>query len=116
MAMTHIPQAVKRPLPSMNVPGCEALLDDFLVSEDDEKRICAGFFRLEKSKPLEYEYTYHEMKIIVEGEMIISDETGQRVHAQPGDVFYFRKGSTITFDTPSYGIGFFCGQRQQGEA
>jgi ethanolamine utilization protein EutQ (cupin superfamily) len=56
------------------------------------------------------------MKIIVEGEMIISDETGASVHAKPGDIFYFRKGSKIRFDTPSYGIGFFCGQRQPGEA
>lgn len=35
-----------------------------------------------------YEYTYHEMKIIVDGEFDISDETGQTVHAVKGDVFY----------------------------
>lgn len=35
-----------------------------------------------------YEYTYHEMKIIVDGEFDISDETGQKVHAVKGDVFY----------------------------
>jgi uncharacterized cupin superfamily protein len=29
------------------------------------------------------------MKIIVEGEYQISDETGQSVTAKPGDVFYF---------------------------
>lgn len=116
MPMTHIPGAVKKSLPSMQVPGSDAFLDDLLVSEDQEKCICSGFFRLEKSQPLEYQYTYHEMKIIVEGEMIITDETGQQVHATPGDLFYFRKGSKILFDTPSYGIGFFCGQRRQGEA
>ena len=116
MAMTHIPSAASRPLPSMEVEGCSAFLDDLLVSDDADKRICSGFFRLEHSTPLEYEYTYHEMKIIVEGEMIISDETGASVHAKPGDIFYFRKGSKIRFDTPSYGIGFFCGQRQPGEA
>ena len=116
MSMTHIPGASAKPLPSMEVPGCQAFLDDLLVSDDADKRICSGFFRLEKSQPLEYEYTYHEMKIIVEGEMIISDETGQKVHARPGDVFYFPKGSKIKFETPSYGLGFFCGQRQPGEA
>jgi ethanolamine utilization protein EutQ (cupin superfamily) len=114
--MTYIASAVEKSLPSMNMPGCNAFLDDLLVSDDPEKRIVSGFFRLEQSKPLEYSYNYDEMKIIIEGEMIISDETGQQAHAKAGDVFYFRKGSVITFDTPSYGIGFFCGQRQQGEA
>lgn len=54
----------------------------------------AGFYRLEKGTPLVYSYTYHEMKIIVEGEFNIADETGNKVHAVKGDVFYFPKGST----------------------
>lgn len=47
------------------------------------------------------------MKIILEGEYEISDETGQKVTGRPGDVFYFPKGSTITFTTPSYGLAFY---------
>ncbi len=35
--------------------------------------------------------------------MIISDETGQEVHARVGDVFHFPKGSVITFQSPSVG-------------
>lgn len=59
-----------------------------------------------------YSYTYHEMKIIVDGEFDISDETGQKVHAVKGDVFYFPKGSKITFTTESFGLGFYVGQRK----
>ena len=51
------------------------------------------------------------MKIIVDGEFDISDETGQKVHAVKGDVFYFPKGSKITFTTETFGLGFYCGQR-----
>lgn len=58
-----------------------------------------------------YEYTYHEMKIIIDGEFEISDETGQKVTGRKGDVFYFPKGSKITFGTNSFGVGFFVGQR-----
>lgn len=47
------------------------------------------------------------MKIILEGEYEISDETGQKVTAKPGDVFYFPKGAKITFTTPSYGLAFY---------
>jgi ethanolamine utilization protein EutQ (cupin superfamily) len=51
------------------------------------------------------------MKIIVDGEFVISDETGQKVTGRKGDVFYFPKGSKITFETGSFGVGFFVGQR-----
>lgn len=74
---------------------------------DPDKPITAGFFRLEKGTPLVYEYTYHETKIILEGEFTISDETGQKVTAGPGDVFYFPRGAKVTFETGSYGVAFY---------
>ena len=74
---------------------------------DPQKPISAGFYRLEKGTPLVYTYHYDEMKIILEGEYEISDETGQKVTARPGDVFYFPKGATITFTTPNYGLAFY---------
>jgi len=33
-----------------------------------------------------------------------------------GDLLYFPKGSTITFSTPDFGVGYFCSQRGEGEA
>jgi hypothetical protein len=83
---------------------------------DAEKPISCGFYRLEAGTPLVYTYTYHEMKFIVDGEFDISDETGQEVHAVAGDVFYFPKGSVITFKTKTFGLGFYCGQRKEGTA
>ena len=51
------------------------------------------------------------MKFIVDGSFIIEDETGKKVTAKNGDIFYFPKGTSITFSTPDFGLGFFCGQR-----
>ncbi len=116
MAFKHAQHAIKMDLPSMKVPDTAAFLADAQTSNDKDKPITCGFFRMEKGKALEYNYDYEEMKLIVEGEMIISDETGNQVHAKAGDVFYFAKGSTIKFESPSYGIGFFCGQRPWGTA
>ena len=56
------------------------------------------------------------MKIIVDGSFEISDETGKKVHATKGDVFYFPKGSKITFTTEDFVLGFFVGQRKEGGA
>lgn len=110
--MKYKKQAIADKQPSMNVAGVPAWLGDTFVSADKDKTICAGFFRLEKGNPLVYTYDYEEMKIIVEGEFNITDQTGQKVNAKPGDVLYFADGDTITFETPSQAIGFFCGQRQ----
>lgn len=81
----------------------------FLRSDKDnaDKPISCGFYRLEKGTPLVYTYTYDEMKIILEGQFEITDETGQTVTASPGDVFYFPKGAKITFTTDNYGLAFY---------
>jgi ethanolamine utilization protein EutQ len=110
-AFKYKKQAIKDQQPSMNVPGVDAWLGDTFISADADKRICAGFFRLEKGNKLVYDYDYEEMKCIVDGTFIISDETGQKVTATAGDVFYFPSGSRITFETPDFAVGFFCGQR-----
>lgn len=94
-----------------------AFLGDIVSSDknDADKPVTAGLFRLKKGEPLKYTYPFDEMKIILEGDYTISDETGQKVTAKPGDVFYFPKGSTITFTTSDYGLAFYVGQKKTGE-
>ncbi len=110
---THYPSAQTTFQPPL-IANENAFLGDIATSEplDPTAPISAGFYRLEKGTPLVYEYTYHEMKIIVDGEFEISDETGKKVHAKKGDVFYFEKGSKITFTTETFGLGFYVGQRK----
>ncbi|TKA74731.1 hypothetical protein B0A55_04033 [Friedmanniomyces simplex] len=93
-----------------------AYLGDIASSakNNPEKPVSCGLYRLEKGTPLVYEYAYDEMKIILEGHFDISDEAGKKVHATKGDVFYFPKGSKITFTTEDYGLAFYTGQRAEG--
>ena len=116
MAFKHYKQIKTQELPSMNIENVPAFLKDFSISHDSEKPITSGLFQLKAGQSLEYTYTYHEMKFIVDGSFIIEDETGQKVTAKPGDLFYFPKGTSINFSTPDFGLGFFCGQRGEGEA
>ena len=116
MAFKHYKQIKTQELPSMNIDNVPAFLKDLAISEDSEKPITSGLFRLKAGESLKYTYTYPEMKFIVDGTFIIEDETGQKVTAKPGDLFYYPKGTSITFSTPDFGLGFFCGQRGEGEA
>ena len=61
-------------------------------------------------------YTYHEMKIILDGETTVSDDTGQSVTASRGDLFHFPADSTITFTSSDFALAYFVGQRSEGEA
>jgi uncharacterized cupin superfamily protein len=82
-------------------------------STSPETPISGGLYRLEKGTPLDYTYSYDEMKIILEGHFYIKDETGKEVKAEKGDVFLFPKGSRIIFRTDDYGLAFFVGQRKK---
>lgn len=80
-AFSYFAKAQKEFKPPL-IANENAYLGDVVSNDkiDPEKPLSAGFYRLEKGTPLVYTYTYHEMKIIVEGEFDITDETGQSVH------------------------------------
>ncbi len=86
MAFKHYKQISKQDIPSMKVENVEAYLRDFSISDDKEKPITSGLFKLKAGQSLKYTYTYHEMKFIVDGSFTIEDETGQKVEAKPGDL------------------------------
>ena len=58
----------------MEIDNVKAFLKDFSVSEDIVKPITSGLFRLEAGESLEYTYTYHEMKLILDGSFIIQKD------------------------------------------
>jgi ethanolamine utilization protein EutQ (cupin superfamily) len=95
----------------MDIDGVNAYLKDMVFTNDPDSPVVCGFFRMEKGAPLEYTYTYDDIKIILEGEMTVSEENGKTIEAKPGDVFLYKKGAKITFASNSSGLGFYCGQR-----
>ncbi len=102
-------------LDTMDIEGVNAFIKDIIFSNDPDAPITCGLFRMEKGKPLQYTYTYDEAKIIVEGEMTVSEEGGETVEAKAGDMFYFEEGAKMTFTSNSSGLGFYCGQRSAEE-
>lgn len=114
---SHFPQAQQEfevPL----IAHDNHFLGDVFNSTDVSMPITSGFYHLKPGTPLEYTYTYHEMKIILEGEVRIRDNSGQEVLAAAGDVLYFPKGAVITFSTQTVtGVkAFYVGQRARGAA
>ncbi len=109
--MKHLPNAQAKDIASLNVDGVNAFLEDIVASNDPNAPISCGLFRMEKGNPLEYTYSYDEAKIILDGEMTISEVGGETIEAKAGDILYFEEGAKITFTSKSSGLGFYCGQR-----
>lgn len=117
LKFSHYPQAQRDFHPPL-IAHDNHFLGDVFSSTDSKAPIACGFYHLKPGTPLEYTYTYHEMKIILEGVVTIKDQTGQEVTASKGDVFYFPKGAVITFstETPDGVKAFYCGQRARDAA
>jgi ethanolamine utilization protein EutQ len=98
-------------LPTMDESGTEAFIGDSL-SNPEGAAISCGFFELKASEPLVYEYTYDEMKVVIQGEFILTDQaTGEVTRAKERDVLFFPKGTTVKFETTDYALGFYTGHR-----
>ncbi|PSK34384.1 Protein atp11, mitochondrial [Elsinoe australis] len=131
--MTHLPQQAQTYSPPL-IANSNAYLGDVLSSTTllstiakssssptDDKRgpLSAGFFHLHAGEPLEYTYTYDEMKLVLEGEFTITDlVAGSKVRAGKGDTFFFPRGSKLKFECTSEGgepaKAFFVGGRDEG--
>ncbi|KAF8313712.1 hypothetical protein DL93DRAFT_2228455 [Clavulina sp. PMI_390] len=97
--------------------GNGASIEDAFTTEDPEKPITSGLFIVDKaSEPFVYTYKYHEVKIILEGELWLEatgpDEKNSTViKAVAGDVLRIKKGTVVKFSSPSRGKAFYVGQR-----
>ncbi|GAA6019630.1 hypothetical protein JCM10207_006948 [Rhodosporidiobolus poonsookiae] len=89
-------------------------IDDVFSTDswDSEKPISAGFFTVKAGEPFTYTYGYNELKLIVEGTLILEDKSsGVKVEGHPGDVLSIPKGTPVTFSSPNFAKAFYVGQR-----
>ena len=108
--MQYLQNAKDMTIRQLDGDNANAFLEDIVTSGDEHHPISCGLFRMEKGNPLVYTYEYPEAKVILEGQMTISDGI-TTVSAEAGDVLFFPINSTITFSSDDYGLGFTCGLR-----
>lgn len=78
-------------------PGTNVRLKD-VISSSDGSSMAAGFMALDQGE-FPWTLTYDEIDIVLEGELVIT-RGNTSVHANPGDIIFIPKGSSITFGTP----------------
>ena len=113
MAMKHFEDAQSMEIASLNIDGINAFLEDVVSSNSNNAPITCGLFRMEAGNPLDYTYTYDECKVMLKGEMTITENEVSKI-IKPGDILFFDKGTSVTFSSNSSGLAFYVGQRKKG--
>ena len=71
-------------------------------------QITVGLMRMNEGAALAYNYSYEELRFIIDGSVDTTDGTGAKVTASAGDVVYSPKGTRATFKTSTTALGFYC--------
>jgi len=101
-------------VPTLKELGIDAdgMLGDILQTPGEGPMTC-GFFKMNSSGSFNFDYSYEEFKVVLEGEFTISDNKMNKFVGKPGDLFHFQNGDKITFDTNSFGLAFYVSQRKK---
>lgn len=90
--------------------GVPGFFEDVISNGNGELPLTCAMFRMEQGEPLVYDYEYDDIKYVIDGSFTVSDGNST-VTAQKGDVLFFPAGSTITFTSDDFGLGWACGNR-----
>lgn len=94
----------------LKVPGLKSQIIDVPISAE-ERPLALGYFSMQPSEDFLFEYTYLEVKVVVSGQIIVSDEQGTKYIGEAGDVFIFTPNTNVLFHKESNGHAVFTGHR-----
>ncbi|MFV2048333.1 hypothetical protein KDJ21_026175 [Metabacillus litoralis] len=77
-----------------------------------ENALSVGFYSMQKTTDsFDFEYKFLEIKVIVRGNIIVSDTNGNKYVGEVGDVFIFNPGTVVTFEGESDGDAIYTAHR-----
>lgn len=94
----------------LGVPGLKSQIVDVPVCTN-ENAIQMGYFSMQESEDFEFTYTFLEIKVVVNGKIIVRDDQGRKYVAEVGDVFIFSPETTVIFDGESNGDAIYTAHR-----
>ncbi len=95
----------------LKLPNIRAFMSDIMTSEDKNAPLTCGLFKQEAGEPCPYTYEAEEFKILLEGEMSVTNDRGETYDLKPGEVLFFGKGEKVKFSSKSHGLAFYVAQR-----
>jgi len=94
----------------LGIPALKSQIIDVPVCSN-ENAMQLGYFSMQPSADFEFTYTYLEIKVVINGKIIIRDDQGKKYVAEAGDVLIFTPETTVIFDGESDGDAIYTGHR-----
>ena len=111
MAIRKFESAFTHDITDLKLPKIKAFMSDLLTSENKNSPITCGLFKQEAGDPCPYTYEAEEFKILLEGELSVTNERGESYDLKPGEILFFGKGERVKFSSKSKGLAFYVAQR-----
>jgi ethanolamine utilization protein EutQ (cupin superfamily) len=111
MSIRIFQAATRQQLTGLKIPDTVAFLDDLGSSGNKSAPITAGLFRMGKGQAMPYTYDFDEFKLVLEGEMTVTEESGNVYELKAGDLIQFSAGAKVKFSSHSSGLAFYVAQR-----
>jgi len=111
MTIKKLKSALATEITALNLPNIKAYMSDLLVSESKEAPMTCGLFKQEAGAPCPYTYEAEEFKILLEGDLSVTNDRGETYAMKPGEILFFGKGEKVEFSSKSSGLAFYVAQR-----
>lgn len=94
----------------LGIPALKSQIIDVPVTSK-ENALSLGYFSMHPSEDFEFTYTYLEVKVVINGKIVVRDDQGVKYVAEAGDVLIFTPETTVIFDKESDGDAIYTGHR-----
>ncbi|MBM7652305.1 putative cupin superfamily protein [Neobacillus cucumis] len=94
----------------LGIPALKSQIIDVPICSK-ENALSMGYFSMQPSEDFEFTYTYLEVKVIINGKIVVRDDQGIKYVAEAGDVLIFTPETTVIFDKESDGEAIYTGHR-----
>ncbi|SMQ86715.1 Ethanolamine utilisation protein EutQ [Bacillus sp. OV166] len=92
-------------------PALKSQIIDVPVT-DRENAVSLGYYSMQKATDsFDFMYEFLEIKVIVRGKIVVSDQQGNKYVGEVGDVFIFNPGTLVTFEGESDGDAIYTAHR-----
>jgi len=111
MKLEKLESVTTAALNKVDLPNVDALSRDFATVNSTGAPLTFGVFRMNSGEGFPFTYEFDEFKLVLEGEITVTDDKGVANKFKAGDVMQFRKGAKVTFSTASTALTFYVAQR-----
>ncbi|WP_269765898.1 MULTISPECIES: cupin domain-containing protein [Bacillaceae] len=95
----------------LGIPEVKSQILDVPVTANDNAATLGLYAMQEATKGFDFKYDFLEIKTVVTGKFVLSDDQGNSFTAEAGDVVIINPGTTVTFHGESDGTAIYVAHR-----